>query len=66
MSDDSRGFDQAFARDDDGNVRIKSTCRRCGAFRLLNAGDGSLLKWERQHLCPDLPKEAAQVSSEQS
>jgi hypothetical protein len=25
-------------------------------FRLLNAGDGSLMRWEGQHACPDLPK----------
>ena len=59
MRDDSRGFDEVLARDDDGVVRIRSTCKRCGVFRLVNAGDGSLRKWENEHVCPDAPKKQA-------
>jgi len=65
MAEDSSGFDEVMARDDDGVVRIRSTCRRCGAFRLVNAGDGSLRTWEERHLCPNVPKKPPGLSSEQ-
>jgi len=64
MAGDSSGFDETLVRDQDGSVRIKSTCKRCEASQLVNAGDGSLRKWESQHVCPDLPKKRPRFSSE--
>lgn len=30
---------------------IKSTCKGCGEFRLVDLIDGSLEKWEQEHKC---------------
>jgi hypothetical protein len=56
MKEDARSFENAQAYDEDGPIVIKSTCRNCGAFRLVSVRDGSLKKWEWRHECPDAPK----------
>lgn len=50
------GYTQELACDEEGTVRIKATCNRCGEPRLVNVADGSLWKWERNHQCGDLPE----------
>jgi YVTN family beta-propeller protein len=54
MSDDDR-FTHELAHDEESNVRLKSTCKRCGASRIVNIREGSLDKWQCDHACPDLP-----------
>jgi hypothetical protein len=49
-------FDNAPAYDEDGRVVIKSSCRKCGESKLVSIRDGSLAKWESQHVCLGAPK----------
>lgn len=56
MSEDG-GFIETWDRDAEGTVRIKSTCKRCGEFQLVNIRDGSLAEWESNHVCRDSAEE---------
>jgi hypothetical protein len=56
MKESDRSFDNDQAYDEDGRIVIKSTCKNCGAFRLVSVRDGSLELWESQHECPAVPK----------
>ena len=49
-------FSETWERDAEGIVRIRVTCKKCGAFQLVNIIDHSLEKWERNHTCPDPAK----------
>ena len=49
-------FDNAPAYDEDGHVVIKSTCRKCGAIKMVSVRDRSLSRWESQHTCLCSPK----------
>ena len=49
-------FENAVAYEDDDRLVIRSTCRKCGAYRFVSVRDGSLDKWESEHRCPDAPK----------
>jgi len=55
MSEDA-SFTHEPERDIEGHVRIRSTCKRCGASKLVNVANGTLRKWEEGHRCPNLPK----------
>ena len=35
----------------ESRLLIQSTCRQCGASRLVSMHDGSLDKWENEHMC---------------
>ncbi len=52
MSKHSGNFNHDMARDVDGRIRVKSTCKQCGAYKLVSVRDGSLARWESQHVCP--------------
>jgi hypothetical protein len=56
VKESDRNFDNAPAYDEDGRIVVKSTCKTCGAFRLVSVRDGSLKKWESRHECPEAPK----------
>jgi len=58
------GFRQEPEKDIEGHRRIRSTCKRCGASQLVSAADGTLRKWEEQHVCPDLPKKPPKFSTQ--
>lgn len=32
-------------------IVIASTCSRCGETQIVSHGDGSLERWEREHIC---------------
>ena len=32
-------------------VLILSTCKKCGASKMVSVADGSLERWEEQHQC---------------
>lgn len=57
-------FEQKAERDMESHLRIRSTCKRCGASQLVNVADGTLRKWEESHVCPDLPKKPPKFSVE--
>ncbi len=50
MPEDS-GFVHAEVRVGDGRVLIRSTCKFCGAERIVSREDGSLDRWESGHDC---------------
>ena len=50
---DSAGFDHSHARAED-RLLVKSTCKRCGMFKLVSVHDGSLEKWESSHKCENV------------
>jgi hypothetical protein len=52
----SPNFDQQF--DSGWPYRIRSTCKLCGASRLVSVSDGSLEEWERTHECQAVAKSA--------
>jgi hypothetical protein len=35
----------------ESRLLIQSTCRQCGAARLVSMHDGSLDKWHNEHIC---------------
>jgi hypothetical protein len=51
MSGTSSAFENTLARDDEGNVLIESTCKRCNDSRVVSVRDGSLNRWESTHTC---------------
>lgn len=53
-------YTQELAYDDERNVRIKSTCKRCGESRLTNIRDCSLWEWEENHVCGHVPQNLIQ------
>ena len=44
-------FDHQLAEDNRARIRIKATCKNCGASELLSVMDDSLTKWEDAHKC---------------
>ena len=44
-------FEHALAFSEEGHVRIKSTCKRCGVSGIVSVRDGSLVNWESRHAC---------------
>ena len=44
-------FDHALVIEDDGRVRIKSTCKACDFSGIVSVADGSLMNWKTQHVC---------------
>jgi hypothetical protein len=53
-------FAEELTYDEERNVRIKSTCKRCGESCVANVRDSSLWNWEETHRCGDLPKNVIQ------
>lgn len=47
----SSAFENKLARDEEGNVRIESICKRCGDSQVVSVRDGSLESWESNHTC---------------
>jgi len=35
----------------EGRVLLRSTCRHCGASKVVSRADGSLEEWESEHGC---------------
>lgn len=49
MPGTASAFENTLARDDEGNVLIESTCKRCKDSRVVSVRDGSLNRWESTH-----------------
>jgi hypothetical protein len=58
-----RDFDYAVARDEERTIRILSTCKVCGASKIVSIRDGSLRRWELQHTCAGHREHAVRVAS---
>ena len=56
-------FEHKPEKDSEGFMRIRSTCKRCGASKLVNVADGTMRNWEENHRCPDLPKKLPKFST---
>jgi hypothetical protein len=48
------------ARDEEGHVLIKVTCKGCGGSGIVSVADGSLRRWKARHDC-DKPNSAPLV-----
>jgi hypothetical protein len=45
-----QGFERKLAHEGLRTL-IESTCRECGVSRLVSMADGSLERWEKEHIC---------------
>jgi hypothetical protein len=49
--DSKQDFSRQVDRDEEGQIRVKSTCIYCGISRLGSVVDGSIEQWEAAHQC---------------
>ncbi|MGB9255291.1 MAG: hypothetical protein WCC25_10700 [Candidatus Korobacteraceae bacterium] len=47
-------FDHTLARDEEKRALIKSTCKNCGASKVVSIRDGSMAEWEYAHICKNV------------
>ena len=51
----------------ESRLLIQSTCRQCGGARLVSMHDGSLDKWQNEHMCkPNRPPDMGSQTTDAS